>query len=62
MKQSHIYQRMNDNRIVKGYIKLLRESDLTTAKLLFQNITLEAYDHPRYLDIKQIYEARLEHN
>ena len=60
MNNSHIFQRMNDPRIVKGYLKMLRECDLETAKILYMRIQNEASDHIRFTDIKAIYEHRLQ--
>ena len=59
-KDTHIYQRMNDPRIVKGYIKMLRESDIDTANKLFLRIKNEASDHYRFNDIQAIYQDRLD--
>lgn len=59
-KDTHIYQRMNDPRIVKGYLKMLRESDIDIANKFFLRIKNDASDHPRFTDIRNIYEHRID--
>jgi hypothetical protein len=62
MKDSHIYIRMNDPKVVKTYIKMIRELDIDTVNKLFDNIKEQANDHYRFSDIQAIYNDRLEHN
>ena len=59
MKDSHIYQRMSNPSVVKTYVHMLNTSDMATATELYNNITVNANDHPRYTVIKEAYEARL---
>lgn len=59
MKDSHIYNRMNDTKVVKVYLNMIRENALQDVKHLVGNITLEASDHPRYPAIMTAYEQRL---
>jgi hypothetical protein len=59
MKDSHIYQRMNNPKVVKGYLNTILHKDFFTAKTLFGNITLAANDHPRYQAIVDAYQNRV---
>jgi hypothetical protein len=59
MKDSHIYNRMNDTQVVKVYLHMIKENPIENVKHLVGNITLEASDHPRYPAIMTAYEARL---
>lgn len=59
MKDSHIYQRMNNPKVVKGYLNTILHKDLQLAQQLFGNITLVASDHPRYPAIVDAYQNRL---
>jgi len=53
---------MNDPKVVKTYIKMIRELDIDTVNKLFDNIKEQANDHYRFSDIQAIYNDRLEHN
>jgi len=59
MKDSEIYQRMNNPKVVQGYLKTILHGDLDIAKNIYGNITLVANDHPRYEAIKVAYENRM---
>lgn len=56
MKDSHIYKRMNEPRIYKGYVRMIRESSIDVAKALLDNITTHASDHPKYQTLIEIYQ------
>lgn len=62
MKDTDIYNRMNDPKVVKTYIKMIRELDMDIVNQLYENIKQHASDHNRFKDIQAIYEHRLEHN
>jgi hypothetical protein len=59
MKDSHIYQRMSNPSVIKTYVHMINTYSLDTVVELYNNITAQADDHPRYDIIKQSYEARL---
>ena len=59
MKDSHIYQRMDNPKVVKGYLNTILHEELYIAKALFANITLEANDHVRYPAIVDAYTNRI---
>ena len=59
MKDSHIYQRMSNPNVIKTYVHMLNTSDMETVTELYNNISVNANDHPRYTVIKEAYEARL---
>lgn len=58
MKDSHIYQRMNNTQVMKVYMNMIKVYEEDIAKSLFTNITKEAGDHPKYSNIKAAYEER----
>lgn len=58
MKDSHIYSRMSNPIVIKTYLNMLKTLDFNQAKELFDNITREAVDHPRYQVIHDTYMER----
>ena len=58
MKDSHIYQRMNNTQVMKVYMNMIKTYEEDIVKDLFANITKEAGDHPKYSNIKAAYEQR----
>lgn len=58
MKDSHIYQRMNNTKVMAIYMNMINTSEEKVAKELFANVTKEASDHPRYSNIKAAYDKR----
>lgn len=58
MKDSHIYQRMNNTQVMKVYMNMIKTYEEDIVKDLFANITKEASDHPKYSNIKAAYEQR----
>jgi len=58
MKNSHIFERMNNPKVVKGYLHTILYSEYDIATELYNNITVEALDHPRYQAIKDAYDNR----
>lgn len=58
MKDSHIYQRMNNTQVMKVYMNMIKTYEDDIVKDLFANITKEASDHPKYENIKAAYEQR----
>lgn len=58
MKDSHIYQRMNNTQVMKVYMNMIKTYEDDIVKDLFANITKEASDHPKYSNIKAAYEER----
>lgn len=59
MKDSHIYERMNNPKVVKGYLNTILNQELWIAQALYGNITLEANDHPRYPAVHDAYQNRM---
>lgn len=59
MKDTHIYQRMSNPQVMKTYLNMINTYELDTVKQLFENITKDAHDHPRYNVLKSAYEARI---
>jgi len=59
MKDSHIYQRMNNPTVVKTYINMINNNDMETVNYLVGNITMAANDHPRFNAIIAAYNDRL---
>lgn len=58
MKDSHIYQRMNNPMVMKTYTNMIRNYEMDIVNDLYNNITKNASDHPRYSAIVEAYEAR----
>jgi len=53
-----LYVRMNNGRIFKSYIKMIKEYPEDIAKELMINLTSQALDHPKYAEVKQVYDER----
>jgi len=60
MKDSHFYKRLDDQTGFKALVNMLKNQPLNIAEQVFENITTEAEDHPKYEQIKQVWEQRLE--
>ena len=58
MKDTHIYNRMSNPNVVKTYLHLLKTMDYVSATDLYNNIKLEANDHPRFSAIEEVYNDR----
>ena len=58
MKDSHIYSRMSNPTVIKTYLNMLKTLDFNQAKELFDNITKDAHDHPKYKMLEQTYMER----
>jgi hypothetical protein len=50
---------MSNPSVVKTYVHMLNTSDMATVTELYNNVTMNANNHPRYTVIKEAYEARL---
>jgi len=59
MKDSHIYNRMNNPNVIKTYLHMINTLDIANVKFLVGNITLEASDHVRYPAIMEAYTNRM---
>lgn len=59
MKGNHIYTRLDNYQVVRIYSNMLRNEPLDVATELFDNITREAHDHPKYVALKEIYDNRI---
>lgn len=59
MKDSHIYNRMNELDTIIYYLDYIETKPLQEVKFLVGNITLEANDHELYPTIIQAYQERL---
>ena len=62
MKDSHFYTRMSDGVGYKALVNMIKNQPLHLAEQVFDNITTEAEDHPKYEQIKQIWEERLQNS
>jgi len=60
MKDSHIYQRMSNPTVIKTYVHMINTYEMDTVTELYNNITKQANDHPRYNAIVEAYNARLQ--
>lgn len=58
MKDSHIYSRMSNPTVIKTYMNMLKTLEYVQAKELFDNITNQAHDHPKYQIIYDTYMER----
>lgn len=58
MKNSHIYERMNNNQVIRIYSNILKTNEEHVARELFANITEQAHDHPKYNSLKEVYDKR----
>ena len=59
MKDSHLYKRMSNPSAVKVYLQMIRTYEMDTVHDLYNNLTKEASDHPRYPVIKETYDERV---
>ena len=59
MKNSHIYNRMNDINVITYYLDVIDTKPLQEVKFLVGNITLEASDHVLYPIIIKAFQQRL---
>jgi len=59
MKDSYIYNRMNELDNIIYYLDYIDTQPLQQVKFLVGNITLEADDHVFYLKIIEAYQKRL---
>lgn len=60
MKDSHIYQRMSNPSVIKTYVHMINTYEMDTVTELYNNITKQADNHPRYNVIVEAYNARLQ--
>jgi len=58
MKGTHLYERMNNSKVLTCYMNMINNSVEATAMELFANLTKEASDHPKYINIKLAYDKR----
>ena len=58
MRGTHLYERMNNTKILGIFMNMIKNNEEHVAKQLFANITKEAGDHPRYDVIKAAYDER----
>lgn len=58
MKDTHIYSRMSNPNVVKTYIHLLKTLEEVKAIELYDQINLEANDHPRFGILESTYNDR----
>jgi len=59
MKDSHIYNRMNELDTIIYYLDYIETKPLQDVKFLVGNITLEANDHELYPTIIEAFQQRL---
>lgn len=58
MKDSHLYERLSNLQGFKSLFHIIRNGDENLATEVYENVTLEANDHPKYNAIKAAYEHR----
>lgn len=58
MKDTHLYQRMTSPQAVKVFLHMIKNDNEHVVKELYDNITREASDHPRYPAIQEAYKQR----
>ena len=59
---THLYERLNNNNVAKVLLRMIENSELNVAKELFDNITEQAKNHPRYPNLLQAYQKRIQTN
>jgi hypothetical protein len=59
MKDSHLYKRMSDYFAMKSLVGMIETCDVPTVVQLYNNITEQASDHPKYQAIVQAYNKRM---
>jgi hypothetical protein len=59
MKDTHLYQRMNNPTAFKVYMNMIKTYELDIVKELFANLTKDASDHPKYEVLKSAYDSRI---
>lgn len=59
MKDSHLYKRLDNNYSFRSIVTTIAKHDFDVVTEMFNNLTNEAYDHPRYNHIKSLYEERV---
>ena len=60
MKDSHMYKRLSDANGYKALVNMLKNQPTHIAEQVFENITDQADDHPKYEAIKEIWLKRFE--
>lgn len=58
MKDTHLYQRLNNLNAVKTFMNMIKTGEKQIADELFANLTKDANDHPKYDNIKAAYVER----
>lgn len=59
MKNTEIYQRLNNPTVVKGYAQMIRNSEEHIVRDLRKNITEQANDHPKFETLEILFKERL---
>lgn len=54
-----IRQRLNDYRVVKTYISMIKNSDIEIVKELRNNLNTQANGHPKQLELEVLFKERL---
>lgn len=57
--QMTIRQRLNDYRVVKTYIDIIKTHDLDTVKNLRENLKIQAQGHPKQIELEKLFVERL---
>lgn len=58
-RDNHLYERLNNNTVVKNYVKMIETKELELVNYLYSNISLLAGDHPKFHIIETAYMTRI---
>lgn len=58
MKDTHLYARMSQYNSFRSLVNVMNTESLSVITEVYNNITKEASDHPKYSVIKEIYDKR----
>jgi hypothetical protein len=50
---------MNNPQVIRGYVQMIRNSEIEVVKDLRKNITEQANDHPKFEQLEQLFKERL---
>lgn len=59
MKNTEIYNRMNNPQVFRGYVNMIKNLDVDIVEQLRENIKEQASDHPKYEMLEKLFVERL---
>ena len=59
MKNTDLYQRMNNTHVLRTYVHMIKNSDIDTVIKLRENLLEHANDHPAYQRLDEMFVERL---